>query len=300
MVTVKRVFTGICFLFLFHQSYAQIKEFDQLEMYYAQGHYNLVLRKANHLLDKPEYDFSKLPTYYQSLAILQLNQNERWRKKHPESLDRAVKNILDIKGSLDGHRIVNSHLYELIYLKRDLSSWAEDLKKNNEQKMFERVLLIIKQIFGDIQEMDNIKEPANTQTQIALENSSASEQRKAMIKYAQKQLGVPYVFGGTDPKGFDCSGFTSYVFKEFKVELPRRAIDQYKSAEKIKEKQAQKGDLIFFDNGGGISHVGIVVSDIGESIEFIHASSSQGIVITKLESSDYWKKRLFGFGTYLK
>ena len=81
--------------------------------------------------------------------------------------------------------------------------------------------------------------------------------------------------------------------------LPRRAVDQYNSSQKIKEKNAQKGDLIFFDNGSGISHVGIVVSDPGEPLTMIHSSSSKGIIITDITKSEYWTKRISGFGTYV-
>ena len=87
--------------------------------------------------------------------------------------------------------------------------------------------------------------------------------------------------------------------KEFKVTLSRRAEDQYTASVKVKQKNAQKGDLVFFDNGSGISHVGIVVSNPGEPLTMIHASTSKGIVVTNIENSDYWKQRLKGFGTYL-
>jgi hypothetical protein len=55
---------------------SQIKEFDKLEMLYAQGHYSLVLKKANRILDNPEFDYSQVPKFYKSIAIMQLCQNE--------------------------------------------------------------------------------------------------------------------------------------------------------------------------------------------------------------------------------
>jgi cell wall-associated NlpC family hydrolase len=86
--------------------------------------------------------------------------------------------------------------------------------------------------------------------------------------------------------------------KEFEYPIPRRAVDQQKSSKRVKEKSVQKGDLIFFNSGSGISHVGIVVSEKGEPLKMIHASSSKGVIITDLESSSYWKNRLDSFGTY--
>ncbi|MEY3425146.1 MAG: hypothetical protein RL679_504, partial [Bacteroidota bacterium] len=80
---------------------------------------------------------------------------------------------------------------------------------------------------------------------------------------------------------------------------PRRAVDQHENSKKIKEKNAQKGDLIFFDNGSGISHVGMIVSEKGKPLVMIHASSSKGVILTELEKSDYWMKRIYGFGTFV-
>jgi cell wall-associated NlpC family hydrolase len=126
-----------------------------------------------------------------------------------------------------------------------------------------------------------------------------SKEREAIIEYAKKQLGVQYVWAGNDPSGFDCSGFTGYVMKEFGKDLPRRAVDQFETSQKIKEKNVQKGDLVFFDNGSGISHVGMIISDKGKPLVMIHASSSKGIIVTEIEQSDYWLTRLKGFGTYV-
>jgi phage terminase large subunit len=111
-----------------------------------------------------------------------------------------------------------------------------------------------------------------------------AKDREKIIEYAKKQIGVPYVWSGNDPKGFDCSGFTGYVMKEFGKELSRRAVDQFSGARKVKEKNVQKGDLVFFDNGSGISHVGMIVSDKGKPLVMIHASSSKGIIITEIEN----------------
>ncbi len=87
--------------------------------------------------------------------------------------------------------------------------------------------------------------------------------------------------------------------KDFGKELSRRSEDQYNEGKKVKEKNVQKGDLVFFSNGSGISHVGIVVSEKGQPIVMIHASSSKGVIITNIESSEYWMKRLHGFATYV-
>lgn len=69
--------------------------------------------------------------------------------------------------------------------------------------------------------------------------------------------GVPYRYGGSTPRGFDCSGFTSYVYRKVGVKLPRRASLQARYAKKISRSKAKRGDLVFFRSGGRVYHVGI-------------------------------------------
>ena len=87
--------------------------------------------------------------------------------------------------------------------------------------------------------------------------------------------------------------------KQTGKELPRRAVEQYESSRKVKPKNVQKGDLVFFDSGSGISHVGLIISEKGKPLVMIHASSSKGVIITEIEQSDYWLTRLYGFGTFM-
>ena len=81
------------FLFLNFDAVAQIKEFDRLEMLYSQAHYNLVYKKANRILDNPEFDYSQLPKLYKSMAIIQLCQNDLYYRKHPDKLEEAKEKL---------------------------------------------------------------------------------------------------------------------------------------------------------------------------------------------------------------
>ena len=121
-----------------------------------------------------------------------------------------------------------------------------------------------------------------------------------MIEFARKQLGVPYVWAGESPDGFDCSGFTSFVLASENIKVPRRAQDQYDASVKISSEKAQIGDLVFFSNGGEVTHVGMLVSELGKEKMMIHASSSKGITFDKIDGSDYWEKRIYGFGSFIK
>jgi cell wall-associated NlpC family hydrolase len=79
----------------------------------------------------------------------------------------------------------------------------------------------------------------------------------SVVAIAMRYLGVPYVYGGSTPRGFDCSGFTGYVYAQVGVKLARSADGQYRSVTRIARSQAVAGDLVFYLGGGGAYHVGI-------------------------------------------
>jgi len=295
---MKTLFVFILVVFVGSESWAQVREFDRLEMFYAQGHYKSVYRKASRLLDIPDYDYSQVPTFYKSLALFQLSQNEYWLIHNPKALEEAGLLFRQIKNSSDGKKILEAHVYEIAYLKADLISWAEDLKRRDKKTEFENVQKVMDGLFDGVPNIENQGEIVDFKGEETEEDAYFKERQK-IIDYAKKQIGTPYVWAGNSPPGFDCSGFTCYVMKEFGKELPRRAVDQHENSKKIKEKNAQKGDLIFFDNGSGISHVGMIVSEKGKPLVMIHASSSKGVILTELEKSDYWMKRIYGFGTFV-
>lgn len=119
-----------------------------------------------------------------------------------------------------------------------------------------------------------------------------------LITEAKTYLGTPYLYGGTARSGIDCSSFVQHVFDAFNISLPRTSAMQSQEGIKIAKEDLKKGDLIFFAHtpNSRVSHVGIVesVSPTGE-VFFIHASSSQVVVISSLDTA-YWKKR-FKSGT---
>jgi cell wall-associated NlpC family hydrolase len=125
---------------------------------------------------------------------------------------------------------------------------------------------------------------------------SVPEFRAAISEYevvgtALDLRGVPYKNGGTDPGGFDCSGFTQYVFAKYGVSLPREVRDQFNTGTPVDRKALEPGDLIFFTTTEpGASHVGIAVG--GD--EFVHAPSTSGVVRVERFSSSYWAPRFIG------
>ncbi|WP_432405751.1 SH3 domain-containing protein [Wukongibacter sp. M2B1] len=122
---------------------------------------------------------------------------------------------------------------------------------------------------------------------------SASRTSMKIVQEGKKLLGIPYRYGSNGPKSFDCSGFTSYVFKKCGIELPRTSKSQAKVGKKVKKSDLQVGDLVFFDtsgsNNGVITHVGIYVG----SGKFIHASSgrkAKKVVISEINTGYYNQK----------
>ncbi len=115
---------------------------------------------------------------------------------------------------------------------------------------------------------------------------------RTILKTAFSMLGVPYMFGGMSPGGFDCSGFVCYVFGKAGISLPRMADSQYYALTHIPRGNLQTGDLVFFETYcPGPSHVGIYVGDG----KFIHASCSQGITVSEVFTG-YWGARYLGAG----
>lgn len=122
-------------------------------------------------------------------------------------------------------------------------------------------------------------------------SDKASDLSKALIKEAEKYIGIPYCYGGSTSKCLDCSGFVNLVFGQFGIELPRTASDIYYFAEKLDISDAKAGDLVFFRSKNKINHVGIYL-DRGE---FIHSSSSKGVTKNSL-SENYYSTYFYGAG----
>jgi cell wall-associated NlpC family hydrolase len=123
----------------------------------------------------------------------------------------------------------------------------------------------------------------------ALRKSPISEY--GLVGIALDLRGVPYKNGGTNRNGFDCSGFTQYVFAQYGLALPRDVRDQFKAGTAIDRKDLEPGDLIFFTTTEpGPSHVGIAVG--GDA--FVHAPSTSGVVRVERITSSYWAPRFIG------
>ena len=113
----------------------------------------------------------------------------------------------------------------------------------------------------------------------------------SLLGIAHSLSGVRYQYGGTTLSGFDCSGFTSYVFRQAGRSIPRTAAGQYSGTSRVSRAQAQPGDLVFFNQRGGVDHVGIYLG----GGRFIGAQSSTGVAVASIDSG-YWANYVVGFG----
>ena len=130
--------------------------------------------------------------------------------------------------------------------------------------------------------------PAETPDETPADNPAATVSGSEIVSLAQQYLGVPYVYGGSSPSGFDCSGFTMYIFAQVGVKLPHGATSQLSYGASVSRSELQPGDLVFFQDYGAVaSHAGIYIG--GD--QFIHASSSyyngHCVVISSLTETYY-------------
>lgn len=132
-------------------------------------------------------------------------------------------------------------------------------------------------------------EPAAPSTATAV--SALPGNLPGLVAMALGYRGVPYRDGGSDPSGFDCSGFMQYVFRQIGAILPREVRDQFRTGIKVDRSDIEPGDLVFFETvSRGASHVGLAIG--GD--EFVHAPSSRGVVRVERLTSSYWARRYVG------
>ena len=133
-------------------------------------------------------------------------------------------------------------------------------------------------------------------------SSSSTSLGTQIANYGMSFVGYPYVYGGTSPSGFDCSGFTTFIFSKQNISLPRSSRSQYSALRgdsQVKDRRDLKaGDLVFFSGSraskSNVGHVGIVTSvDESGNFKFIHSSCSQGVTVSSSQEA-YYAKRYIG------
>ncbi len=112
---------------------------------------------------------------------------------------------------------------------------------------------------------------------------------QSVVDYAKQFIGTPYVYGGSSPSGFDCSGLVKYVYSNFGVNLTRTSYSQVNEGTYVARENLQPGDLVFFASSGSVHHVGIYVSDGN----FIHAPKPGTTVRIETLNSGYYNNHYY-------
>jgi len=158
--------------------------------------------------------------------------------------------------------VILAHTFDVSYEKTN-ALFVDKQQAGKAITRAETAVILHKLLYGNPAPYDPPKKASRSNQMI--------EQR--LIKAINAGLGAPYKYGGSSTKGFDCSGFTGFVYGQLGVDLPRDSRSQFRVGEKVSLSEMDKGDLIFFDTGGGqISHVGIYVGNN----KMAHAPSSGG------------------------
>jgi cell wall-associated NlpC family hydrolase len=164
---------------------------------------------------------------------------------------------------------------------------SKEIKSNNEPNV------IIKAKTSGKVDNENIN---TVKSKVANSNSETPNvpavKSDNIVDYAKQFLGVRYKFAGATREGMDCSGLVFESFRAHDIILPRSSRDMAKNGEKLLLKDVEKGDLLFFKTNNrrnDISHVGLVVSSKNGDIQFIHSSTSAGVIISSM-AENYWDK----------
>ena len=212
-----------------------------------------------------------------------------------------------------------SQIRQYSYLKKSISAWIKLKKYNSNQKDFSKTEENIKTAIYNFCETDYIQQ--NRQKNQVLQDKlaqvfsdttesyrsihfvpkksldikidkSVADIRQKILENAIDVIGVRYKYGGTDSTGFDCSGFTQYIYKSVGIDLPHNANSQSKIGNKIKLEDAKAGDLIFFGKSKAF-HAGMIFKNNNGKIELIHCVSG-GVNHQNYsdENTKYWLKRV--------
>ena len=146
-------------------------------------------------------------------------------------------------------------------------------------------------------ELDKEETPEETQSfQPADEISTGHTEAVELVEFARTLIGTHYLYASTDPsRGFDCSGFITYVFNHFNITVPRSSVDFTFKGKEVNETDARPGDIILFTGTDStiriVGHMGIITNNENGLIEFIHSTSGKqkGVVITPLR--EYYRGR---------
>lgn len=163
---------------------------------------------------------------------------------------------------------------------------------NKLPQLFLLTLLICLSSCGStLQIAKNTKSRSNSSINSESRNRVIAHNRRKLADYAKVWHNTPYKYAGKEPSGFDCSGFTEYVFSNYGYNIGGTALTQAAKGRRRMMDEVKPGDLMFFGDNRKVSHVAIVSSNDGNNIFITHSTSSKGVITENLTASEYWSDR---------
>ncbi len=138
-----------------------------------------------------------------------------------------------------------------------------------------------------------VKPKKTVKTKLTKKNLALVER---VIQTGLNRIGTAYIYGGITEKGFDCSGFVHYVFKKYDIDVPHSSKLLAETGKPVSKEEVRKGDILIFTgtnvNDRTPGHVGIVISQAGETLRFVHSSSNGGVKISQVDGTNYERRFL--------
>lgn len=271
-------------------------QFQKLDKIYQVAEYEKVLSKADRLIKNNPAD--PIPFYFKAMTELFLYT----QTKRPEQLEKSLQNI---------NRAQRKRIPD--YLATDLENLIDEalMVANAAILEYETTLPNTASTLKSLtSKISNAEKPVIVSTPIKtkpkeIEYKSVEGIRGSIVEVSKQFLGIPYRYGGTTSEGFDCSGFTSNVFLEVGITIPRTAAQQSKAGLEVSKRSFRPGDLVFFSKmpgGAGINHVAIIIEADSDGIKAVIHSTNRGVVIDKSTSgswTSYWAPRVKMIATYI-
>ena len=117
-----------------------------------------------------------------------------------------------------------------------------------------------------------------------------------IVREARNLIGSSYRYGGTDPKGFDCSGLVKYLYSKNDITLQGGSRHIYDQVDRISAKDLKPGDLAFFTLNGKIDHVALISKVTKDQCYIVHSTTSKGVIEQDYLQSPYWTKKFYRYG----
>ena len=276
----------------------------------------LFLFSANILLGQSKYVQKSKKLYEKKEFEKCIATSKKNLSKDRKSVDLQYYIVIS---NLALHEQNKSKTKKYSYLKKSVSAWKKLEKYNSKKKDFSkteediRIAIhsfsetnyilqnrqknqilqdLLAKVFADTTDIYRSIHYIPTKENKLTVDESIIDSRKLLLKNAVHLIGVEYKYGGTDTTGFDCSGFTQYIYKSIGIDIPHNANQQSKIGKDVKLKNAKAGDLIFFGNKSAF-HAGVIFKNNKGKIELIHCvSGGVNHQDYKSENTKYWLKNV--------